>query len=222
MGRVRSPKRTQSHSKIFPHSHLPSARNPVDLRFFKHIHLSAPFTDITHTEAIPDFSSGVATFLPRPFYALHHKIISPGFILSTTTSLQGLSCEIINVYLHPRKIHALGSALLSHLQSPDSRAHGLRILGGDFNQIDNKYPQLFQDLLLELNSAPPLHHPTYRRPDGYSSMLDYFLLQPPDNTSLSNPPQRITFWPSYQPHGHGIHVCKFPRTPPVSPSCTSR
>ena len=68
---------------------------------FKHIHLSAPFTDLTHSESIPNLSSGVATFLPRPFYSQQHKIVSPGFILSTTTLIQGLSCEIINVYLRP-------------------------------------------------------------------------------------------------------------------------
>ena len=96
---------------------------------FKHIMLSAPFTDLTHTESISDFSSGVATFLPRPFYASQHKIVSPGFILSTSTSLQGLSCEIINVYLHPRKVQELGNTLRSHLQTSDSRAHNFRTIG---------------------------------------------------------------------------------------------
>ena len=65
---------------------------------------------------------------------------------------------------------------------------------------------------------PPPTHPTFRRPDGYSSMLDFFLIQSPDTSPLHSSPKRITFWPSYQPHGHAIHICRFPRTPPVSSS----
>ena len=126
---------------------------------FNHLTLSSPFMDLTHTEAVPEFSSGVATLLPRPFYTTHHKILSPGFIFSTSTSFQGLSCEIINVYLHPQKVQELSSALLLHLQSPDSRAHSFRIIGGDFNQLDHKHPHIFQDILLELDASPP--NPSY-------------------------------------------------------------
>ncbi len=79
---------------------------------FHRVLLSSPFANITHTEAIPDFCSGVATLLPRPFTATSHRIISSGFILAVTASFQGLTCEIINAYLHPRKVSNLGSSKL--------------------------------------------------------------------------------------------------------------
>ena len=60
------------------------------------------------------------TFLPCPLVASSHQIISPGFLLSVSTSISGLALEIINAYLHPRRLPQLGNALLTHLQTPHS------------------------------------------------------------------------------------------------------
>ena len=96
--------------------------------------------------------------------------------------------ELINVYLHPRKISQLGSSLLAHLCSEHSRSHDLRFIGGDLNQINTKVPNLYQQIIIELNCIPAPTLPTYRLPNGYTSPLDAFLLQYPDYLSSSPPP----------------------------------
>lgn len=184
---------------------------------FNHVTLSAPFCNLFHTPAIGDGSSGVATFLPHPLTASSHCVITPGYMLSVSTSIGGLSVELINVYLHPRKIAQLSSSLLSHLQSEHSRSHDLRFLGGDLNQLSTKDPNLYQQITLELNCTSYPNLSTFRLPDGYSSQLDSFLLQYPDYLSPS-PPKYLTYWPSFQPTGHGILLCKLSPTPSVKPS----
>ena len=183
---------------------------------YNHVTLSAPFCSIYHSPATGEGSSGVATFLPHPLTASSHSIITPGYLLTVSTSIGGLSVELINVYLHPRKISQLGSSLLAHLRSEHSRSHDLRFIGGDLNQINTKVPNLYQQIIMELNCIPAPTLPTYRLPNGYTSPLDAFLLQYPDYLS-SSPPKFLTFWPSFQPTGHGILICKFTRTSSVKP-----
>ena len=90
----------------------------------------------------------------------------------------------------------------------------IRIVGGDFNQLHTK--AIFQELLTELDATSPPLFPTFRKPNGYSSPLDFFLIQLPSSSSMWSPPKFTTFWPEYQPTGHGIHMCKFPRICPVT------
>ena len=52
---------------------------------------------------------------------------------------------------------------------------------------------------------------------GKKSALDLFLFQLPPSTYSMSTPKFSTFWPEYQPTGHGIHICKFPRVSTVSP-----
>ena len=158
----------------------------------------------------------VASFLPHPLTASSHSIITPGYLLTISTSIGGLSVELINVYLHPRKLSQLGSSLLAHLRNEHSRSHDLRFIGGDLNQINTKLPTLYQQIIMELNCTPAPTLSTYRLPNGYSSPLDAFLLQYPEYLS-SSPPKFLTFWPSFQPTGHGILICKFTRTSSVKP-----
>ena len=204
-------KRAQSHICLLQETNWTSVQ-------YQHLLLSAPFCEILHSPAIGEGSSGVATFLPRPLIASSHSIVAPGYILSVSTSISGLTLEIINVYLHPKKIHQLGTSLLDHLQSDASRSHDFRFVGGDFNQADTKCAALFKDILLELNYSPPHPHPTFRLPNGYTSPLDLFLLQCPDYYAHSSPPKFITYWPLFHPTGHGIHICKISRNPPVAAS----
>ena len=182
---------------------------------YNHVTLSAPFCSIYHSPATGEGSSGVATFLPHPLTASSHSIIPPGYLLTISTSIGGLSVELINVYLHPRKISQSGSSLLAHLRSEHSRSHDLRFIGGDLNQINTKVPNLYQQIIMELNCIPAPTLPTYRLPNGYTSPLDAFLLQYRDYLS-SSPPKFLTFWPSFQPR-HGILICKFTRTSSVKP-----
>ena len=183
---------------------------------YKHLQLQTPNCYIFHTPAVEGFSSGVATFLPKNYFANTNVTSVPGFILSVTVTIQQLQVEYINVYLHPSKVRPLGQALLTHLQTTTSRSHALRIIGGDFNHIQKSSTSLFQDILHELDSPPPLFSPTFRKHDGYTSSLDFFLIQscatlfPLSSTAL-------TFWPSYQPVGHGIHLCKPSKPTPISP-----
>ena len=204
-------KRAQSHICLLQETNWTSVQ-------YQHLLLSAPFCEILHSPTIGEGSSGVATFLPRPLIASSHSIVAPGYILSVSTSISGLTLEIINVYLHPKKIHQLGTSLLDHLQSDASRSHDFRFVGGDFNQADTKCAALFKDILLELNYSPPHPHPTFRLPNGYTSPLDLFLLQCPDYYAHSSPPKFITYWPLFHPTGHGIHICKISRNPPVAAS----
>ena len=185
-------KRAQSHICLLQETNWTSVQ-------YQHLLLSAPFCEILHSPAIGEGSSGVATFLPRPLIASSHSIVAPGYILSVSTSISGLTLEIINVYLHPKKIHQLGTSLLDHLQSDASRSHDFRFVGGDFNQTDTKCAALFKDILLELNYSPPHPHPTFRLPNGYTSPLDLFLLQCPDYYAHSSPPKFITYWPLFHP-----------------------
>ena len=183
---------------------------------YKHLQLQTPNCYIFHTPAVDGFSSGVATFLPKSYFANTNLTIVPGFILSVTVTIQQLQVEYINVYLHPSKVRPLGQALLTHLQTTTSRSHALRIIGGDFNHIQKSSTSLFQDILHELDSPLPPFSPTFRKHDGYTSCLDFFLIQscatlfPLSSTAL-------TFWPSYQPVGHGIHLCKPSKPTPISP-----
>ena len=111
---------------------------------YNHISLSSPFCSIYHSPATGEGSSGVASFLPHPLTASSHSIITPGYLLTISTSIGGLSVELINVYLHPRKLSQLGSSLLAHLRNEHSRSHDLRFIGGDLNQLNTKVPTLYQ------------------------------------------------------------------------------
>ena len=183
---------------------------------YNHLLLQVPNCHILHTSAVEGFSSGVATFLPKQFWSDRHSVVVPGFILSVTVKIQQLQVEYLNVYLHPSKVRSLGQSLLTHLQTPASRSHSLRILGGDFNHIQKSSTSLFQNILQELDCPLPSFAPTFRKHDGYTSCLDFFLVQ--SCSSLSPPSaSSFTFWPSYQPVGHGIHVCKFNRPAPINP-----
>ena len=179
----------------------------------------APFCHIAHTPATSTGSSGVATFFPRRITPTSSTTIAPGFILSSKFSLQGYQCEVLNVYLHPDKVHSLASILLKHLKSADSRKNVVRIVGGDFNKLPSRAPDLFNSILVELDcSSPPMQN-SYRQRNGYQAPLDFFLLQTPANFhQLLSSSKRFTFWPKYQPVGHGIHICKFPRITPITSS----
>ena len=121
---------------------------------YRHLQLQTPNCYIFHTPAVEGFSSGVATFLPKNYFANTNVTIVPGFILSVTVTIQQLQVEYINVYLHPSKVRLLGQALLTHLQTTTSRSHALRIIGGDFNHIQKSSTSPFQDILHELDSPP--------------------------------------------------------------------
>ena len=185
---------------------------------YNHLHLQAPFCTVLHAPCIDQHSSGIATFLPRPFSSVSHSIIEAGFILSVVTTISGVGCELINVYLHPDKVVVLGQKLLDHLLTPHSRQHPIRIIGGDFNHLQSKSPSLFTSLLQELNCSTPSPIPSFRRPDGYSSSLDFFLTQVPSHAHHLYQSKSFSYWPSYQPTGHGIHICKFITVPPITRS----
>lgn len=186
---------------------------------FNHLLGKAPFCHITHSPALSTGSSGVATFFPRNIAPSSSTTIVPGYILSSKFSLQGYSGELLNIYLHPEKVYPLASTLLKHLKSPESRKHPIRIVGGDFNRLQSRAPELFSNILTELDCSPPPFHTSYRQHNGYQASLDFFLLQSPaDFHQLLSSSKRFTFWPTYQPVGHGIHICKFPRITPISPS----
>ena len=144
--------------------------------------------------------------------------------LLVVTSISGVSCELINIYLHPEKVVLLGQKLLEHLQSAQSRKNPLRIIGGDSNQLQTKSSSLFNGILNELNCSPPPppppppNVPSFRRLDGYSSSLDFFLTQVPSYAHHLHHSKSFSFWPSYQPTGHGIHICKFIAVPPIAGS----
>lgn len=179
----------------------------------------APFCHIQHTPALSSGSSGVATFLPRNTIPSPAVTVVPGYILSSKFSLQGYSCELLNVYLHPDKVKTLASTLLRHLKSPDSRKHSIRIIGGDFNRLQHRFPEIFSSLLQELDCPPPAFGNTYRQHNGYQAPLDFFLLQTPSHFSTMLSSSKVfTFWPSYQEVGHGIHIRKFPRISPIASS----
>ena len=183
---------------------------------YNHLLLQVPNCHILHTSAVEGFSSGVATFLPKQFWSDRHSVVVPGFILSVTVKIQQLQVEYLNVYLHPSKVRSLGQSLLTHLQTPASRSHSLRILGGDFNHIQKSSISLFQNILQELDCPLPSFAPTFRKHDGYTSCLDFFLVQ--SCSSLSPPSSSsFIFWSSYQPVGHGIHICKFNRPASINP-----
>ena len=185
---------------------------------YNHLHQQAPFCSIIHAPCIDHYSSGVATFIPHPLISTSHSIIVPGFILSVITSISGVQCELINIYLHPDKLVLLGQKLLAHLQSAPSRQYPLRIIGGDFNQLQSKSSTLFDSILNELNCSSPPNIPSFRRLDGYSSSLDFFLAQVPSHTSHHLTSKSFSFWPSYQPTGHGIHICRFRTNPHIASS----
>ena len=143
--------------------------------------------------------------------ALSKKKI-PGFILSVSVELHSFPCELINVYLHPKRVPQLAQSLLQHLRSPASRKHPIRIVGGDFNRLQQRIPAVFSNLLTELDSSSPPFIPSYRQANGYNSPLDFFLVQLDSACSqIIGPSRTFTFWPSYHSTGHGIHICKFPR-----------
>ena len=171
----------------------------------------APFCHVAHSPANSTGSSGVATFFPRHITPTSSSIIAPGFILSSKFSLQGYHCELLNIYLHLDNVHSLASTLLKHLKSTDSRKNAIRIVGGDFNKLPSRAPELFNSILVELDCSPPPFQNSYRQHNGYQAPLDFFLLQTPmDFHQLLSSSKRLTFWPKYQPVGHGIHICKFP------------
>ena len=116
-------------------------------------------------------------------------------------------------------MHSLASTLLKHLKSTDSRKNAVRIVGGDFNKLPSRAPELFNSILVELDCSPPPFQNSYRQHNGYQAPLDFFLLQTPmDFHQLLSSSKCLTFWPKYQPVGHGIHICKFPRIIPIASS----
>ena len=186
---------------------------------FNYLLGKAPFCHVAHSPANSTGSSGVATFFPRHITPTSSSIIAPGFILSSKFSLQGYHCELLNIYLHPDNVHSLASTLLKHLKSTDSRKNAIRIVGGDFNKLPSRAPELFNSILVELDCSPPPFQNSYRQHNGYQAPLDFFLLQTPmDFHQLLSSSKRLTFWPTYQPVGHGIHICKFPRIIPIASS----
>ena len=93
-------------------------------------------------------------------------IIEPGYILSVSISVGGITVELINVDLHPEHVGSLAKTLLKHLRTDTSRSHPFRIIGGDFNQLHTK--PIFQDIFTELDSPPPPPLiPTFRKSNGY-------------------------------------------------------
>ena len=181
---------------------------------YNHLLLQSPFCTITHAPAINTSSSGVAILLPKTLTPSSSLIIAPGYILSLALPIGGIIVELINVYLHPDHVGTLAKTLLKHLRTDVSRTHPFRIIGGDFNQLHSK--PIFQDILMELDSPPPPLMPTFRKSNGYTSPLDFFLFQLPPSTFSMTTPKFTTFWPEYQPTGHGIHICKFPRVTSVT------
>ena len=183
---------------------------------YNHLLLQSPFCTITHAPAINTSSSGVAILLPKTLTPSSSSslIIAPGYILSLSLPIGGIIVELINVYLHPDHVGTLAKTLLKHLRTDASRTHPFRIIGGDFNQLHSK--PIFQDILMELDSPPPPLMPTFRKSNGYTSPLDFFLFQLPPSTYSMTTPKFTTFWPEYQPTGHGIHICKFPRVTSVT------
>ena len=160
----------------------------------------------------PRFQWCVATFLPKSIHFISSHTITPGFLFSISVELQGFACELINVYLHPNKVSSLSHSLLGHLRSPHSRKHAIRIVGGDFNRLQQRIPRTFSQILTELNASHPPCIPTYRQLNGHKSSLDFFLIQLDSAFStVIGLPKAFTFWPSYHNTGHGIHVMKFPR-----------
>ena len=164
---------------------------------YNHLLLQSPFCTITHAPAINTSSSGVAILLPKTLTPSTSSIIAPGYILSVSISIGGITVELINVYLHPEHVGALSKTLLKHLRTDFSRSHPFRIIGGDFNQLHTK--PIFQDILMELDSPPPPLMPTFRKANGYNSPLDFFLFQLPPSTYSMTTPKFTTFWPEYQP-----------------------
>ena len=123
---------------------------------FNYVHSGTPFCQLHHSPATGHGSSGVATFLPKTIQFVSSLTITPGFIFSVSIELQGFACELVNVYLHPNKVSILSQSLLGHLRSPHSRKHTIRIVGGDFNRLQQRIPQVFSQITTELN-APPHH-----------------------------------------------------------------
>ena len=147
---------------------------------------TVPLCTITHAPAINTSSSGVAILLPKTLTPSASSIIAPGYILSVSISVGGITVELINVYLHPEHVGGLSKTLLKHLRTDTSRSHPFRIIGGDFNQLHTK--PIFQDILMELDSPPPPLMPTFRKSNGYNSPLDFFLFQlPPSTYSMTTP-----------------------------------
>ena len=181
---------------------------------YNHLLLQSPFCTITHAPAINTSSSGVAILLPKTLTPSSSLIIAPGYILSLSLLIGGIIVELINVYLHPDHVGTLAKTLLKHLRTDASRTHPFRIIGGDFNQLHSK--PIFQDILMELDSPPPPLMPTFRKSNGYTSPLDFFLFQLPPSIYSMTTPKFTTFWPEYQPTGHGMHICKFPRVTSVT------
>ena len=85
---------------LVPHSNfLPYL--PGTLYFIQPPSTPNPFCTISPTPAGESASSGVATLLSKCHTITSSHITVPGYVLSISTILGGLSTEIINVYLHP-------------------------------------------------------------------------------------------------------------------------
>jgi len=119
---------------------------------------------------------------------------------------------MLSIYLHPSRLRQLAPTLFKHLRSPLSRKHAIRVVGGDFNRLQSKFPTPFTDILTELDCPSPPLLPTYRQQNGYRSALDFFLLQTPLSfNQCVGPPKIFAYWPKYQPTGHAIYTSKFPK-----------
>lgn len=80
-------KRAQSHICLLQETNWSSVQ-------YQHL-LSSPFCEVLHSPATGEGSSGVATLLPRPLVASTHRIVAPGYILSVSTLISGLTFEIL-------------------------------------------------------------------------------------------------------------------------------
>ena len=76
---------------------------------YNHLLLQSPFCTITHAPAINTSSSGVAILLPKTLTPSASSIIAPGYILSVSISVGGITVELINVYLHLEHVPKLCS-----------------------------------------------------------------------------------------------------------------
>ena len=85
---------------------------------YNHLLLQSPFCTITHAPAINTSSSGVAILLPKTLTPSASLIIEPGYILSVSISVGGITVELINVYLHPEHVGSLAKNLA---QAPKNR-----------------------------------------------------------------------------------------------------
>ena len=100
-------------------------------------------------------SSGVAILLPKTLTPSASLIIAPGYILSVSISVGGITVELINVYLHPEHVGGLAKTLLKHLRT-DTTALFPRTTSSSppFTSLLSGIPAMVMKLT-SLDSLPP-------------------------------------------------------------------